>query len=108
VYAAAAVQDGSQWVSAAVEPGTGSSRLLIAGSSGKLHTWDLIANKVTGPVSASVRMRGGGGHQGACGGGQGVSWWWGGGRREKWQAAQQHVAVVVVVIGGGRGGGGGG
>jgi hypothetical protein len=45
------LQEMDAWVSAAVEPGTGSSRLLIAGSKGVLHTWDLIVNKVTGPVS---------------------------------------------------------
>jgi hypothetical protein len=46
------------WVSAAVEPGTGSSRLLIAGSKGVLHTWDLIANKVTGPVRSHTGYSG--------------------------------------------------
>jgi len=49
-----ALQEGDSWVSAAVEPGTGSSRLLIAGSKGVLYTWDLIANKVTPQVSERV------------------------------------------------------
>eukprot|EP00775_Hariotina_reticulata_P003367 gene3367-3642_t len=39
-------KEGDAWVSALAEPGTGSSRLLIAASSGVLHTLDLITNKL--------------------------------------------------------------
>lgn len=45
-----ALQEGELWVSAVVEPGTGSSRLLVAGSSGHIYTHDLIANKVNKQV----------------------------------------------------------
>jgi hypothetical protein len=50
--AAAAVQEGESWVSAVIEPSTGSSRLLIAGSSGHVYTHDLITNKVAKQVRA--------------------------------------------------------
>jgi hypothetical protein len=43
-------EEDDDWVSALVEPGTGSSRLLIAGSSGVLYTLDLITNKLAQQV----------------------------------------------------------
>lgn len=39
-------QGGDEWMSAVVEPGTGSSRLLVAGSSGSLYSLDLLTNKL--------------------------------------------------------------
>lgn len=51
------MQQSDSWVSAVVEPGTGSGRLLLAGSSGHLYTHDLITNKVTAQVSSGSLTR---------------------------------------------------
>lgn len=68
--AANLVEDGEAWVSAVIEPSTGSSRLLIAGSSGHVYTHDLITNKVakaSAPVAGDglSMLRGPVGHRGA-------------------------------------------
>jgi hypothetical protein len=53
---AVTLQEGESWVSAVVEPSTGSSRLLIAGSSGHVYTHDLITNKVAKQVKAPTSL----------------------------------------------------
>ncbi|KAF8066299.1 Pan2 [Scenedesmus sp. PABB004] len=47
-------EEGESWMSAVVEPGTGSSRLLIAGASGHIYVHDLLTSKVTKQPTATA------------------------------------------------------
>jgi hypothetical protein len=82
-------------VSAVIEPSTGSSRLLIAGSGGHVYTHDLITNKIAKQVSGGYCVLllshilpqccfASGGVQTACK------------TSTSWQTAVCHLGVVLI------------